>query len=77
MAERERRIEKSWWAFRIGMWALGVSGATLVFLGQFWLGVVTLLCAAAVRIGWGEWSRRQQALLDADADEAHRQGSAP
>jgi hypothetical protein len=54
------------------MWALGLTGAVLIVLGQFWLGLISLLCAAALRIIWGEWSRREQARFDPGANEVRQ-----
>jgi galactitol-specific phosphotransferase system IIC component len=51
------------------MWALAVTGSVLILFGQFWLGLMALLCAAAVRIIWGDWSKREQACFDAGANE--------
>lgn len=72
MAERKRKVNKTWWAFRAGMWVLMVTGAALIIFGQFWPGLIALMCAATVRIAWGEWSRRKQALFDSDANEARQ-----
>jgi len=62
--DRERLVKRTWWAFRIGMWALVVAGVALIMLGRFWLGFIALLGAAAVRIAWGEWSRWEQSRLN-------------
>ena len=70
--DREPTAKRIWWAFRIGMWTLVVAGVAFIMLGEFWPGFAALLCAAAVRIAWGEWSRREQARLNTDTDEVSR-----
>jgi hypothetical protein len=72
MVEGERNIKRTWWAFRVGMWILVVIGVALVLMEQFWPGLIALLSSAAMRIAWGEWSKREQARLDTSVHEAQR-----
>jgi hypothetical protein len=67
MTRKAVLAKRKWLAFRVGMWASAGAGAVLLLLGLFWLGALALLFAAAIRIVWDAWARREQARFDAMA----------
>jgi hypothetical protein len=60
---RAALVKRKGWAFRIGIWALAVTGAVLLLAGLVWPGVIGLLGAAGVRIAWGSWVRKELARI--------------
>lgn len=65
LAREAELAKRKWRAFQIGMWTLAVTGAVLVLIGLTWPGAIGLFGAAAVRLLWISWARREQTRLDA------------
>jgi hypothetical protein len=57
-------VKRTWWAFRIGFWALLGLGAVLILVGLFWPGAIAMMSAAAENLLWRSWTRRTQAEID-------------